>query len=134
MAYQLRRINPIDNQPNKAVGLAYPFNGNAVFNSTYDSRDTIKANLANLFFTGRGERFLNPGFGTVLRNLLFEQINDEDQSAIRNEISTIIAAYFPQIRVDDLIFEKVDHIVNFRLVYSLPQYGINDNLDLELSN
>ena len=49
MAYKVQRINPLDLQPRKAVGVALPFQGRAVFNSTYTSKDAIKSNLINFF-------------------------------------------------------------------------------------
>ena len=134
MAYQIRRINPIDNEPNKAVGLAYPFNAGSVFRSTYDSREAIKVNLVNLLFTGKGERFLNPSFGSSVRNLLFEQVGSDKEAELRNEVDSLIGTYFPQVRVDDLIVERERGTLRVRLVYSLPDYGLSDNLDLQLSD
>ena len=74
MAFEAKKINPLDRQPRKAIGVSLPFTGLGVFNSTFTTRDAVKNNLINFFLTGKGERFLNPTFGTGLRNLLFENI------------------------------------------------------------
>ena len=42
MAFEVKRINPLDRQPRKAVGISLPFSGQAVFNSTYTTKDAIK--------------------------------------------------------------------------------------------
>jgi len=47
MGYDVKRIDPLDLQPRKAIGVSLPFSGKAVFNSTYQSKDAIKANLIN---------------------------------------------------------------------------------------
>ena len=47
MAFDVKRINPIDRQPRKAVGVGIPFSGKAVFNSTYETKEAIKANIIN---------------------------------------------------------------------------------------
>ena len=42
MAFNVRKIDPIDLQPRKAVGVSLPFSGKAVFNSTFQTKDAIK--------------------------------------------------------------------------------------------
>ena len=59
MAYKVQRINPLDLQPRKAVGIALPFSGRAVFNSTYTSKDAVRNNIINYFLTGKNERVFN---------------------------------------------------------------------------
>ena len=71
MAFEVKKIDPIDLEPRKAVGVSLPFSGKAVFNSTFETKEAIKTNLINYFLTGRGERFLNPTFGNKLQTLLF---------------------------------------------------------------
>ena len=51
MAFNIRKIDPIDLQPRKAVGVSLPFSGKAVFNSTFQTKDAIKTNLINYFLT-----------------------------------------------------------------------------------
>ena len=73
---QTIRVNPLDLQKNIAIGVSLPFN--RPFNSTYTTKDQIKSNLVNLLLTTRGERIMNPLFGTDLRNFLFEGITDNN--------------------------------------------------------
>ena len=77
MAFNRRKINPLDLQPRKAIGVSLPLSGKSVFNSTYETKDAIRTNLINYFLTGQGERYLSPSFGTILRNLMFENINQD---------------------------------------------------------
>ena len=49
MAFNERKIFPLDTKPSTAIGINIPFNGSAVFNSTYLTKDAIKANLVNYF-------------------------------------------------------------------------------------
>ena len=48
MAFNVKRIDPLDLQPRKAIGVSLPFSAPAVFKSTYQSKDAIKTNLINL--------------------------------------------------------------------------------------
>jgi len=78
MAFGAKKIFPVDFKPGTAVGVALPFNGNAVFKSTYTTKDAIKYNLINFFLTNQPERYLNPLFGGNLRRFIFEQITTND--------------------------------------------------------
>ena len=97
MAFEVKRINPLDRQPRKAVGISLPFSGQAVFNSTYTTKDAIKNNIINFFLTGRGERFFSPGLGTGLRNLLFDNITEEKIEQIDQEVKSSLRNYFPAV-------------------------------------
>ena len=96
MAFEVKKIDPLDLQPRKAVGIDIPFSGNAVFNSTYQTKDAIRANLINFFLTGQGERFMNPTFGTGLRNFLFENIDEGTVRRVNNAIKRSLEIYFPR--------------------------------------
>ena len=38
MAFEIKKIDPIDLQPRKAVGVSLPFSGKAVFNQTFETK------------------------------------------------------------------------------------------------
>jgi len=130
MAYNTIKIDPLDLQPRKAIGVNLPFTGKAVFNSTYTSKEAIKANLLNFFLTGVGERYLNPGFGSSLRNLLFENIDQTRLQAIRSNIENQLELYFPRIIPTevDLIGNPDENLVSFVLKYQVRDTNIDDDI------
>lgn len=130
MAYNPIKIDPLDLQPRKAIGVNLPFTGKAVFNSTYTSKEAIKANLLNFFLTGIGERYLNPGFGSSLRNLLFENIDQTRLQAIRANIENQLELYFPRIIPTeiDLIGNPDENLVSFVLKYQVRDTNIDDDI------
>ena len=130
MAYLARKIDPLDLQPRKAIGVSLPFSANAVFNSTYQSKDAIKTNLINFFLTSRGERFLNPNFGTKLRSLLFEQVTDSTIRQLDREVRASLDVYFPKVSILDLKLESFpDHnLVTFLLKYYIVDTNIEDEI------
>ena len=77
MAYEVKKISPIDLQPRKAVGVSLPFSGRAVFNQTFETKEAIKTNLINYFLKCKGESFLNTTFGNVLLTLIFDQLTED---------------------------------------------------------
>ena len=130
MAFNVKRIDPLDLQPRKAVGVSLPFSGRAVFNSTYQSKDATKTNLINLLLTGTGERFLNPGFGAGLRGFLFENITEASLRRFKNEILSTIELYFPRIRVSnlDVKSEPDTNSIVFFLKYQVSETDIEDEI------
>ena len=132
MAYKVQRINPLDLQPRKAVGVALPFSGRAVFNSTYTSKDAIKANLINFFLTGRNERVLNVDFGAGLRNFLFEQLTEDLIDTTRESILQSLSLYFPQVVVTNLELTAYpdQNLVTFTLKYSVKETNIIDEITI----
>lgn len=130
MAYKVQRINPLDLQPRKAVGVAIPFSGEAVFNSTYTSKDATKANLINFFLTGKNERILNVDFGAGLRNFLFENLTQDAIDSTRELINQSLELYFPQVIVNklELLAYPDQNLVSFTLKYSVRETNITDEV------
>jgi len=130
MAFNVRRINPLDLQPRKAVGVALPFQGRAVFNSTFTTKDATKANLINFFLTGKNERVFNVDFGAGLRNLLFENITQESLEDIKSTIERGLEVYFPQVIVNSMqLSPQLDsNTVSFELKYAVRETNITDEL------
>lgn len=130
MAFRVERINPIDLQPRKAVGVSVPFSSKAVFNSTYTTKDALKNNLINFFLTARGERFLNINIGTGLRAFLFEQITVDIEEQIKQEIRASIKEWFPGVLIQNIeVQDLIDsNSVNIYIGYVLDQTNIQDEL------
>ena len=130
MAYNVKRIDPLDLQPRKAIGVSLPFSGKAVFNSTYQSKDAIKANLLNLLLTGTGERFLNPFLGTGLRSYLFENITEGLLRTAKADITNTINVYFPRIVILglDIVSEPDTNSIEFYLKYRVSETDIADEI------
>jgi phage baseplate assembly protein W len=132
MAYKVQRINPLDLQPRKAVGVALPFSGRAVFNSTYTSKEAIRANLINYMLTGKNERVFNTEFGAGLRNLLFEAITEEGIQELKLNITKNLELYFPRVRVNSFNINAIpdNNLVNLELKYSVVQTNIEDEISI----
>lgn len=130
MAFQVEKINPLDLQSRKAVGVSIPFSAKHVFNSTYTTQDALKSNLINYFLTGKGERFLNPSLGTGIRELLFSQMTEDSRDNVSYEIRKGIADWFPAVVINDLQVIGVPDrsVVTVYLKYSVLQTNIQDEL------
>lgn len=130
MAFDAKQINPLDLQPRKAVGVALPFSGDAVFNSTHTSQDAIKTNLINYFLTSKGERFLNVEFGNNLAALLFDQLTENKVREIEAQIKADLELYFPRIIPTQILTEGIPdtNTVQFSMRYKVSNTNIEDEL------
>jgi phage baseplate assembly protein W len=130
MAFEVKKIAPIDLQPRKAVGVKLPFSGKAVFNQTFETKEAIKTNLINFFLTSRGERYLNPTFGNLLQNLLFEQLTQTKVNQIDEQVRNDLTTYFPRVEPIEIstIGNPETNTVSFSLSYRLRETDIEDEL------
>lgn len=130
MAFEVKKINPLDLQPRKAVGINLPFSAKTAFSSNFQTKDSIKNNLINYFLTGRGERYLNPLFGFGLRSELFENITKDKIDALDIRAREALEIYFPRVipREIKLIANEDRNTIGFYLSYSIAETGINDEL------
>ena len=130
MAFNVRKIDPLDLQPRKAVGVSLPFSGKAVFNSTFQTKDAIKINLINYFLTSRGERYLNPDFGNQLQTLLFENLTQDKIEQIDALIKEDLKIFFPKVEPVEVktVGEPDTNTVQFSLKYKIKNSNIEDEV------
>lgn len=128
MATQYQKINPLDRQPRKAVGIDVLLSGTSVFNSTFTTRDAIKNNIVNYVLTNNNERPLNPDFGAGLLGLLFENINESQLEAVKEILTDKLNINFPNIIIRELnlIGEPNTNAINFQLKYAIRDTGMVD--------
>lgn len=136
MAFEVKRINPIDLEPRKAVGVKVPFSGKAVFNSTYETKEAIKSNLINFLLTGKGERYLNPTFGSGIRNLLFENINRNTTEQVEFILQESLRTYFPNLSISNIeINSNTDkNTLSFNLQYQLKNTQVEDEITINFES
>ena len=101
MAYQIININEINDQDgNIPIGIQLPFNGQSgLFTSTFTSIDQAISNLKNLLLTNKGERVMQPAFGTDLSRILFEPNTSELKAMVDNAITEPVNYWLPYINI-----------------------------------
>lgn len=106
------------------------------FNQSYTIDEQIRTNLNLLLRTKKGERRMNPEFGSGLWNILFEQ-NTEDivgiiDSAIRKDISRWMSYVDVQSIEIDRDSDASQHRLNVSVVYTVPSVGITNEQTLNV--
>lgn len=93
----------------------------------------VKQDLLNHIFTGKGERVMQPTFGTIIPDLLFEPMDDRSISVLENELTRVINSD-PRISLVDLQLEAVpdQNIVRVSVVLRYVELDMVDRLYLNI--
>jgi len=120
------RINPLDLNKNVAIGVAFPFNADAVFNQTFTQKEQVKSNLINVLLTEPGERVNLPNFGVGLKNLLFE--TSIDTANLEARIDNQVQIHIPEITLisAETNFSPDEHILYIKITY---RYNPSNEVD-----
>ena len=114
----------VDLNPNKTVGLSLPLRGDNLndFSLTRNAAQQSAFNLKNLLLTTVGERVNQPEFGSRLKALCFEQIDDELPIRIENEVKRAVSRWLNYLQIQSVetltrngdkskIFVKINYTV-----------------------
>ena len=93
-----------DLNPNTYIGLSFPLRQDIYndFALTKNSLEQSKHNLKNLLLTHIGERVGQPEFGSRMRELCFEQVDDELPNRIEEEVRRTVSNWLPYINVQEV--------------------------------
>jgi len=132
MAIIVRNRFPVDLAAEKAVGIDLPFNGPAVFKSNYLTRDAIKYNLINFFSTNPGERVFNPFFGSQLKSIVFQGLDNVTKDNVLFIINEEIKNVFPFVQVQnvDYLPDEDYNTLTLTITYQVANFGISDTINV----
>ena len=138
--YQIVRDNS-----NQRIGVKLPFNsdgagkqynanyasgsagGGGVFVSSFSTREQAISNLINLILTEKGERYLQPNFGTNIRTVLFDNNTTQIRKKLKDSLAQDITYWLPYIKLRGISVTSSEdmHSLNIRLVVSITSVGAN---------
>jgi phage baseplate assembly protein W len=77
-----------------------------------------KQDLINYFNIRKGEKLMNPTFGTVIWDMLFEPLTEDTQQIITNDITRIVG-YDPRLRAEQVFVTQQDtgFLIEITLTY-----------------
>jgi phage baseplate assembly protein W len=136
MAYILGRRTTKDSEEfdSYAYGITLPIqNGKTgFFAQAYTSLEQAKANVKNLLLTAKGERVMQPEFGSGLRSLLFEQMDDElFEEKIQTTILNAVEFWLPYIRIEEIDVEMTDELRDKNQVNLNLKFTVGNEIDLQ---
>ena len=145
-----KTYKPLDFEPDVAVGVMLPFNGNApgrkynqhyasgslagasVFALSYSTEEQAISNLKNLLLTRKGERFMQPDFGTIILDSIFEPSTVDLETRLQDGLNEDIEFWLPYIIVDQIEVDRYidQHIIDISLRFRVTENGANQVIKL----
>jgi phage baseplate assembly protein W len=92
--------------------------------------DLIKQDLMNQFNTRQGERVMNPEFGTIIWNLIYEPLTDQLKQAVVDNVNAILNS---DPRVVPVQINLVEAQYGLQLEATLSYVGTNQTDVLRLA-
>jgi phage baseplate assembly protein W len=89
----------------------------------------IQQDLLNHFYTRQGERLMNPTFGTVIWDLLFEPLTEEIKNVITENVNQIIN-YDPRINATQVTVTQYESGLQVECVLTYLPYNISQAMQL----
>ena len=136
MAYNARKISPLDLRPSTGVGVKIPFSALNVFDTVYSTKDQTKYNLINFLLTDPRERPFNPNFGAGLRSFLFEQLETNTTDDLQTMLISQIESNFPNVNIVNLVVTSDVNIgaINIEFSYNIRNTKESDEVLLTIQN
>jgi phage baseplate assembly protein W len=87
----------------------------------------IQQDLLNHFHVRQGERLMNPTFGTVIWDLLFEPLTEQLKDLITQNVNTIIN-YDPRITTNEVTVTQYETGIQIECVLTYLPYNIQQSM------
>jgi hypothetical protein len=126
--------------PKQSIGVSLPITrgDGGYFDQTFTALDQIKHNLTNLLQTVRGERRMNPEFGSDLHSVVFEFENDGLQQIIDSTVRRDIQRWMPYVNVVSVVTDTRTELrdiytVHIKVVFTVDSIGITEAQTVDFS-
>jgi len=145
MARPIFQYKLINDTPDQAIGVLLPFNkgaqgvgisqhyasgsmnGKGVFDSSYTTKEAVISNLKNLILTQKGERYMQPNFGTNIRTILFENNTQEIREILQTTVVEDIVYWLPYVVLNgvDVTPSSDMHSISIKMHFQISSVGAN---------
>jgi phage baseplate assembly protein W len=125
-----KRVTVKPNGSTASTGRAYRgFSTVSTKNEGYSLYDfeLIKQDIINHFHIRQGEKLSDPTFGCIIWDLLFEPFTASVQTAIVENVTTIVN-YDPRVNVDSIIVDTYEQGISVECQLTYLPYSISEQL------
>jgi phage baseplate assembly protein W len=90
----------------------------------------IKQDLLNSFYIRQGERLMNPSYGCIIWDLLFEPLTPQVKELLIQNVNNIINAD-PRVQASNVIISQYDTGLQVQFSLTYRQYNLSESLQLQ---
>lgn len=114
-----------------AIGISLPLQiAGTGFAQTYNTTDQLKSNIKNLLLTQKGERILQPEFGSGLHEILFDFNDDNIEAKIESTINDAFEQWLPYVTITDIVVEQTNALKDRNRVNISLKFQVDGSVDL----
>ena len=95
--------------------------------------DLVKRDVLNHFYIRKGEKLMNPSFGTIIWNVLYEPFTEDLKSVIQADIKAI-ANYDPRVSFDKIVVTEYDQGLQILLELRYLQTNQSNLMTLQFNS
>ena len=135
MAFVLNKkiVKDTDSYDRYAYGITLPIRrgDTGFFEQAFTSFEQAKSNLKNLLLTKKGERIMQPNFGTGLQSLLFEQMTPSLERDLEDAIVKSVGYWLPYISVKDIEVTMTDEMKDMHRAEIYVTFTVGNQIELQ---
>jgi len=91
--------------------------------------DLVRQDLFNHFNIRKGEKLMNPNFGTIIWNMLFDPLTTETKKIMIDDVRRIVN-YDPRIAVQNVILNEFDRGLQIEIELTYLTTNQTDRLSM----
>jgi len=95
--------------------------------------ELVKQDLMNHFQIRKGEKLMNPNFGTIIWNVLYDPFTESLRSAIAADVKAI-ASYDPRVAIDNIVITEFETGIQIELELRYLQTNQTNLMNLRFDN
>ena len=92
--------------------------------------DLVKQDLINHFYIRKGEKLMQPDFGTVIWDVLFEPFTEEVKEIITKDVEAIIN-YDPRIAINSVVIDSTDQGIRVEADITYIPFNVTERMTFD---
>ena len=113
-----------------ATYIGYSSIGQLAESRILTDKDLAKRDLMNHFYTRRGERVVNPEFGSIIWEMLFEPMDSYTEQVVQDDVERIINSDPRWNLISTFLQKPDDHTINVHAKIEYVDTGTAEELYL----
>lgn len=92
--------------------------------------ELIKRDLLNHFAIRKGEKLMNPNFGSIIWSVIFEPLTADVKALVVEDIRRVIG-YDPRVRIDGVLVNQLDIGLQVQIDLTFLPDNLSDRLQIQ---
>jgi phage baseplate assembly protein W len=92
----------------------------------------VKRNLLNHFKIRKGEKLMQPNFGSIIWNTLFEPLTEETKKIIIDDVTAVVG-YDPRLIVSGVIIQQLDSGLQLQIDLTYKPTNVTTTMNLNFN-